>query len=67
MTAEEMFKELGFEYMGFELDKGYFELANERIEKFEAQENFFDTLSEQLQTKQENLFDKKGEIYDSTK
>lgn len=49
-------KKLGFEYMGFELDKEYFDLAKERIEKFESQENLFEILNEQPKPKQESLF-----------
>lgn len=51
-------KKLGFEYMGFELDKDYFEKAKERIEKFESQENLFGILNEieKPKPKQESLF-----------
>lgn len=49
-------KKLGFEYMGFELDKDYFNKAKERIEKFESQENLFGILNEIEKPKQESLF-----------
>lgn len=51
-------KKLGFEYMGFELDKEYFDKAKERIEKFESQGNLFGILNqiEQPKPKQESLF-----------
>lgn len=45
-------------FIGIELDKEYFNIAKERIAKFEAQGNMFDILNKQ--TEQENLF--KGEI-----
>lgn len=35
-------KKLGFDYMGFELDKEYFELLTKRINKFDSQGNMFD-------------------------
>lgn len=52
-------KKLGFEYMGFEIDKEYFDLASERINKFDRQENMFDILNEQSETEieQTTLFD----------
>ena len=49
-------KKLGFEYMGFELDKEYFDKASERIAKFESQTNLFEILNEQPKRKQESLF-----------
>lgn len=49
-------KKLGFEYLGFELDKEYFDKASERIAKFESQENLFEILNEQPKPKQESLF-----------
>lgn len=38
-------KKLGFEYMGFEIDKDYFELAKKRLDDFDAQINLFDILN----------------------
>ncbi len=49
-------KKLGFEYMGFELDKDYFEKASERIAKFESQTNLFEILNKTEKPKQERLF-----------
>lgn len=49
-------KKLGFEYMGFELDKDYFDKAKERIEKFDSQGNLFEILNKQPKSKQESLF-----------
>jgi site-specific DNA-methyltransferase (adenine-specific) len=49
-------KKLGFEYMGFEIDKYYFDKASERIAKFESQTNLFEILNKQPKTKQESLF-----------
>jgi site-specific DNA-methyltransferase (adenine-specific) len=49
-------KKLGFEYMGFEIDKEYFDKASERIAKFESQTNLFEILNEQPKPKQESLF-----------
>ena len=33
--------DLGFEYMGFEIDKYYYDAANERLEAFKAQMRMF--------------------------
>lgn len=53
-------KKLGFDYMGFELDKEYFDKAKERIEKFDSQENMFAILNEQPKLEQTSLLgDKK--------
>ena len=49
-------KKLGFEYMGFELDTDYFNLASDRIAKFESQTNLFEILNEQPKPKQDSLF-----------
>jgi len=49
-------KKLGFEYLGFELDKEYFDKASERIAKFESQTNLFGILNEQPKPKQNSLF-----------
>ena len=49
-------KKLGFEYMGFELDTDYFNLASDRIAKFDSQENMFAEFIEQEKQKQETLF-----------
>lgn len=49
-------KKLGFDYMGFEIDKEYYDLASERIAKFENQTNLFEILNEQPKPKQESLF-----------
>ena len=51
-------KKLGFEYMGFEIDKEYFDLASERIREFDSQGNMFDILNEQpkKEIKQTTLF-----------
>ncbi|NLE05723.1 MAG: site-specific DNA-methyltransferase, partial [Crenarchaeota archaeon] len=38
-------KKLGFEYMGFEIDKDYFELAKKRLDDFDAQLNLFGLLN----------------------
>lgn len=38
--------DLGFEYIGFEIDKEYFDLANKRIEQHKAQMNIFDFTKE---------------------
>ena len=54
--------ELGFDYVGFELDKEYFDKATERLETFKAQTCLFSkifqstgTLSEQFQENQNSL------------
>ena len=52
-------KNLNRNFIGMELDDKYFEIAKERIAKFESQGNLFDILNEQPKTEQENLF--KGE------
>ena len=35
-------RELGFKYVGFEIDEGYYKLAKERLDAAEAQGNIFD-------------------------
>lgn len=58
--------ELGFNYVGFELDKEYFDKATERLESFKSQTSLFaktfdskENLSEQF-LKSQNLFDDYG-------
>lgn len=52
-------KKLNRNFIGIEIDTTYFNIAKERIAKFESQENLFDILNEQPKIEQENLF--KGE------
>lgn len=51
-------KKFGFDYLGFELDKEYFDLASERLNRFDRQENMFDFInnSETISIKQTTLF-----------
>lgn len=39
-------RELGFKYVGFEIDEDYFKLAKKRLDAAEAQRNIFDYLGE---------------------
>lgn len=49
-------KNLNRNFIGIELDTTYFNIAKERIEKFESQENLFGILNEIEKPKQESLF-----------
>ena len=43
--------ELGFDYVGYELDSDYYKAATERIKRFEAQTNLFRPIEKVTQTK----------------
>lgn len=43
--------DMGFDYIGFEVDKDYFEMANERLERFKSQLSFFNAEVKQMNLK----------------
>jgi site-specific DNA-methyltransferase (adenine-specific) len=47
--------DMQFEYIGFEIDKEYFDLANKRIERHKAQMNIFDFTKEAAHDTQTHL------------
>ena len=49
-------KNLNRNFIGIEIDTTYFNIAKERIEKFESQVNLFGILNETEKPKQETLF-----------
>jgi site-specific DNA-methyltransferase (adenine-specific) len=49
--------DMGFDYMGFEIDKEYFEEAKKRIERHKAQITIFDIAEEKEAEQQTSFFD----------